>query len=148
LAKKSPHFFTYGNNPIAKLPDYLDSMLKKMSNFTPATAPNAATNGSGAKDQVVPKDELITLGGAVLCTTEQLTKLASNLSENWSKLIPKLGFTAQDKEKFEAEEKEDKNRALLMLQKWSQVEDQGATKDEISYILEGLKMTSALDGVF
>jgi hypothetical protein len=31
LAKKTPHFFTYGNNPIAKLPDYLDSMLKKMA---------------------------------------------------------------------------------------------------------------------
>jgi len=30
LAKKSPNFFTYGNNPIAKLPDYLDSILKKM----------------------------------------------------------------------------------------------------------------------
>ena len=31
MAKKSPHFFTYGNNPIAKLPDYLESMLKKMA---------------------------------------------------------------------------------------------------------------------
>ena len=28
LAKKSPHFFTYGNNPIAKLPDYLETMLR------------------------------------------------------------------------------------------------------------------------
>ena len=31
MAKKTPHFFTYGNNPIAKLPDYLDSMLKRMA---------------------------------------------------------------------------------------------------------------------
>ena len=31
LAKKSPHFFTYGNNPIGKLNEYLESMLKKMS---------------------------------------------------------------------------------------------------------------------
>ncbi len=31
LAKKSPHFFTYGNHPIAKLPDYLEQMLKRMA---------------------------------------------------------------------------------------------------------------------
>ena len=31
MAKKSPHFFTYGNHPIARLPDYLEQMLKKMS---------------------------------------------------------------------------------------------------------------------
>ena len=31
LAKKSPHFFTYGNNPIGKLNEYLETMLKKMS---------------------------------------------------------------------------------------------------------------------
>ena len=30
LAKKTPHFFTYGNHPIAKLPDYLDSMIRKI----------------------------------------------------------------------------------------------------------------------
>ena len=30
LAKRSPHFFTYGNNPIARLPDYLEQMMKKM----------------------------------------------------------------------------------------------------------------------
>ena len=31
LAKKSPHFFTYGNNPIGKLNEYLETMLRKMS---------------------------------------------------------------------------------------------------------------------
>jgi hypothetical protein len=30
LAKKSPHFFTFGNHPISKLPDYLDTMLRKL----------------------------------------------------------------------------------------------------------------------
>ena len=30
LAKKTPHFFTYGNHPIAKLPDYLDAMIRKI----------------------------------------------------------------------------------------------------------------------
>ena len=35
LAKKSPHFFTYGNNPIGKLPDYLEQMIKKMIKDNP-----------------------------------------------------------------------------------------------------------------
>ncbi len=39
-------------------------------------------------------------------------------------------------------------RALLMLTKWAEMEGEGATKDEITYILQGLKMTDALIGVF
>ena len=58
LAKKSPHFFTYGNNPIAKLPDYLESMLKKMSNVpgagatqTNGKAPASTTDTSTSSDE-------------------------------------------------------------------------------------------------
>ena len=90
LAKKSPYFFTYGNNPIARLPDYLDSMLKKMSNFTPST--NASTNGT--------KEAGKTETSADLCTKENLSKIASNLGDEWTKLIPKLGLSQEDAEKF------------------------------------------------
>lgn len=31
LARKSPHFFTYSNNPINQLPDYLLMMVKKIA---------------------------------------------------------------------------------------------------------------------
>lgn len=31
LARRSPQFFTYSNNPIAKLPDYLEIMIKKIA---------------------------------------------------------------------------------------------------------------------
>jgi hypothetical protein len=49
MAKRSAHFFTYGNNPIAKLPDYLESMLKKMTkdfNFSSHEANTSGTNAS------------------------------------------------------------------------------------------------------
>lgn len=39
-------------------------------------------------------------------------------------------------------------KALLMLNKWTEIEGDGATKDEIIYILEGLKMKEAFEGVF
>ena len=35
-----------------------------------------------------------------------------------------------------------------MLTKWLEIEGEGATKEEITYILEGLKMSKALEGVF
>lgn len=31
LARRSPQFFTYSNSPIAKLPDYLEVMIKKIA---------------------------------------------------------------------------------------------------------------------
>ena len=39
-------------------------------------------------------------------------------------------------------------RGELMLTKWLEMEKDGATKEEITYILEGLKMSKALEGVF
>ena len=35
MSRRSSHFFISGNNPIAKLPDYLDSMLTKMAKEMP-----------------------------------------------------------------------------------------------------------------
>ena len=93
LAKKSPYFFTYGNNPIAKLPDYLDSMLKKMSNFTPSTTTNASASTNGTKESAKETS-------TDLCTKESLSKIASNLGEEWPKLLPKLGLSQEDGEKF------------------------------------------------
>ena len=52
MAKKSPHFFTYGNHPIGKLPEYLDQMLKKMVKDSTVSVNSSfassisATNGS------------------------------------------------------------------------------------------------------
>ena len=228
LAKKSPYFFTYGNNPIAKLPDYLDSMLKKMSNFTPSTTTNASASTNGTKESAKePSTDL--------CTKESLSKIASNLGEEWPKLLPKLGLSQEDGEKFTKDGKTSQGsnaflifsvphktlrsdlrplslsplfpavfqqstkayfanifvcklfdmktfvrdcrqkvilngdleetflllgflmlfllllsteRAELMLTKWLEIEGEGATKEEITYILEGLKMSKALEGVF
>jgi len=143
LAKKSPYFFTYGNNPIARLPDYLDSMLKKMSNFTPSTPNNASANGTNGTKEVGKTE-----ASADLCTKENLSKIASNLGEEWPKLLPKLGLSQEDGEKFTKDGKTSQERGELMLTKWLEIEGEGATKEEITYILEGLKMSKALEGVF
>jgi len=149
LAKKSPNFFTYGNNPIAKLPDYLESILKKMYPELvaaqaarvkiEATSPGASTNGSKtAKDS----------GANELCTKEQLEKLASNLGENWPKLLPKLGMDKSEEEKLTREGKDHTECAMAMLTKWQEMEGEGATKEEITYVVERLKLNHVLDSVF
>ena len=38
LPRRSSHFFISGNNPIAKLPDYLETMLAKMAKEMPGVA--------------------------------------------------------------------------------------------------------------
>ena len=43
-----------------------------------------------------------------VCTKEQLSKIAENLGDKWPKLIPKLGLTADDEEKFKKDGKNDK----------------------------------------
>lgn len=44
LARRSPHFFVHTNNPIGRLPDYLDDMVKRI---TREAAANAANNTNG-----------------------------------------------------------------------------------------------------
>merc|ERR1711874_790259 len=104
-------FFTYGNNPIAKLPDYLDSILKKMypipvSSASTTASQTVSSNGTKtAKDSEVPAN--------LVCTKEQLEKLASNLGEHWPKLIPKLGIEKGEEESLTKAGKDNKERASL-----------------------------------
>ena len=70
-------------------------MLKKMSNFTPSTPNNASANGTNGTKEVGKTE-----ASADLCTKENLSKIASNLGDEWTKLIPKLGLSQEDAEKF------------------------------------------------
>ncbi|XP_023946253.1 THO complex subunit 1 [Bicyclus anynana] len=54
LARRSPHFFVHTNNPIGRLPDYLDDMVKRISR---EVAANAASNNSNCDKDV--KQEMV-----------------------------------------------------------------------------------------
>ncbi|KAG7296249.1 hypothetical protein JYU34_021364 [Plutella xylostella] len=56
LARREPHFFIHTNNPIGRLPDYLDDMVKRVTREAAAAegaeeAPAPATNGDKAKTE-------------------------------------------------------------------------------------------------
>lgn len=38
LARRSPHFFVHGNYPINKLPEYLETMIKKIAKDRPVSS--------------------------------------------------------------------------------------------------------------
>ena len=104
LAKKSPHFFTHGNNPIAKLPDYLESMLKKMPNAKDISSNAGSLNGSkDAKTPTSPPPP-----AQETCTSDQLSKIASKLGDKWVKLVPKLGLSDDHVKQIKEEGKDDK----------------------------------------
>ncbi|XP_034831419.1 THO complex subunit 1 [Maniola hyperantus] len=58
LARRSPHFFVHTNNPIGRLPDYLEDMVKRISREAAANA--ASNNSNGDSDKAIkqePTDE-------------------------------------------------------------------------------------------
>jgi len=156
LVKKSGFFYTYGHNkPIGTVPEYLTERLKEhypeWNSASKANAANAAAEGEEDKEDAAGKEEESEEAAAAaptLCTEEHLAKIADKMGDNWKKVVPKLGQTKEDVASYLKDESDDTKRALLMLRKWAKDEGEGATKEEIQYILEGLKMESVLEGVF
>ncbi|CAB3259626.1 unnamed protein product [Arctia plantaginis] len=57
LARRSPHFFVHTNNPIGRLPDYLNAMVDRVTREVAATAA-ANANGESSKhnDKAIKQD--------------------------------------------------------------------------------------------
>jgi THO complex subunit 1 len=157
MSRRSAHFFTHGNNPIAKLPEYLESMLNKMAKEMPGIGvkeengeiPSDPNDDVGEMGESMEKEEDESeMKGSVRCTPEQLAALSKILADHYSKLAPKLGIEKEDVKKFEEAHEKNDERCLALLAQWSEMEGDGATKDEISYIVAGLKVGVTLDDAF
>ena len=109
LAKKSPFFFTYGNTPIATLPEYLETMLKKMN-----PGLKVSSSGSQGSNGDVKKEDITSPAvKTVICTEDHLKKLAENVKDNWRKIVPKLGQSKEDVAHFEEKESSDASKFFL-----------------------------------
>ena len=51
VCRRSSHFFISGNNPIAKLPEYLETMLGKMAKEMPGI--NSKQDAAGSQEEEV-----------------------------------------------------------------------------------------------
>lgn len=154
MSRRSTHFFISGNNPIAKLPEYLEAMLGKMAKEMPNI------NKEEGGDVMEEDHEDVDIGEATeengdsngdansKVADEQTVQLAAKLSEHWLKLAPKFGIADDKVNQIKAKDSSDEEKCLDLIKLWQEIEGEGATKDEIIYILEGLKLVSCIEGVF
>ena len=79
---------------------------------------------------------------------EQMVQLSSKLASHWLKLAPKFGVPDEKIMEIKNQDGDEEAKCLQLLRVWVEVEGEGATKEEINYILEGLKLVSCIEGVF
>eukprot|EP00091_Calanus_sinicus_P023443 TRINITY_DN7922_c0_g1_i1.p1 TRINITY_DN7922_c0_g1~~TRINITY_DN7922_c0_g1_i1.p1 ORF type:complete len:291 (-),score=114.46 TRINITY_DN7922_c0_g1_i1:52-924(-) len=151
MSRRSSHFFISGNNPIAKLPEYLESMLGKMAKEMPGLGAKEETEvgmNADVGDAIAENGEEGEVKETGRVTDAQLVDLSTKLADSWKKLAPKLGIADDKLAEISENDDSDGNKCLALLKAWVEVEGPGATQDEIVYILEGLKLASAIEGVF
>ncbi|XP_067000239.1 THO complex subunit 1 isoform X2 [Anabrus simplex] len=169
LARRSPHFFTHSNNPINKLPEYLETMIKKIAKDRPSLqnseemkievleAEMQTTKDEEEEDELLKGEERDErsvqeyeeeTGHAPEKTTsltnDQLVAVSVLVAENWKKLAAKLGFQPDEVDYFETERTTDTERAQMMLKIWAD-DDEDANPANLAYILEGLSFFEAAE---
>ena len=141
--------FVIGNNPIDKLSKHLESMLGKMAKEMPSLQKEDSTDVSQDGDTEMETEETEAPAKEnSKIEEEQMVQLATKLSSHWLKLAPKFGVADEKITEIKNQEGDDETKCLTLLKAWVEVEGEGATKDEIIYILEGLKLASCIEGVF
>merc|ERR1719158_1176927 len=83
-------------------------------------------------------------GGNAKVTEEQAAALAEKLATHWLKLAPKFGVADDKLKEIKEKDSEEQEKCLDLIKLWQEMEGEGATKDEIIYILEGLKLASLI----
>ncbi|XP_029044861.1 THO complex subunit 1 isoform X3 [Osmia bicornis bicornis] len=160
LARRSPHFFVHGNYPINKLPEYLETMIKKIAKDRPQTQsdikleteetpPSEATDQEFSEDVLKQESEQVESENTdtksrklTKVTPEMVAKLSEILKGDWKKLATKLGYTSEEITFFQSKPTP-YEQCKNMLEIWAE-EDVDASMENLAYILEGLKFTEAL----
>ncbi|XP_034934263.1 THO complex subunit 1 [Chelonus insularis] len=159
LARRSPHFFVHGNNPINKLPEYLELMIKKIAKDRPLqsdakadveeTTPPDSSEQEFNEDVLKQDSEVVEsensdhkAGKTNPITEGMIIKLSEVLKNDWEKLAIKLGYK-QDEIAFFRGKSTLYEQCMSMLKIWVEA-DEDASVENLAYILEGLNLTEAL----
>lgn len=167
LARRSPQFFTYSNNHISKLPEYLEIMIKKIAKEKQDRSGNSQDihQGDAEMEEEILKgaDEEQAVNDEALQSEEfspqnqnkklhldiqphQLDVLCEKIGDNWKKLAIKLGVANEDIQFYETEFDTVNLQAKNMVQNWFE-NDEDANLENLCYTLEGLEMTDASDWI-
>ncbi|KAK3886475.1 hypothetical protein Pcinc_009346 [Petrolisthes cinctipes] len=169
LACRSPHFFTHSASPIATLPEYLTTMIRKLAKDLPSQLTGdikveeeeekeeeKVVAGLGEGEVVKEEEEEMEDGGERTelraISDEERQALARNLQalgkDKWKILAKKLGNEPDEIEYIESQEPNDEARAAYVLKLWVGAEGDDANQENLIYTLEGLKMAQVANGVF
>lgn len=159
MARRSPHFFTYSNNPINKLPDYLEMMVKKIAADRPGRIQeNSDQNDAELEENLFKQveaneeikqtecDEDYIQFKVTILTSNQFEQFYEKSASNWKKLASKLGYQSDEIDFFATQNSSDVSAAKDMLHVWFE-DDDDSTLENFSYILEGLEMMEAAEAV-
>ncbi|KOX72920.1 THO complex subunit 1 [Melipona quadrifasciata] len=130
LARRSPHFFVHGNYPINKLPEYLETMIKKIAKDRPQTQSDIKleteeTPPPEVNDQEFNEDVL----------KQESEQVEVDNTDTKGRKLTKITFFQGKSTPYE--------QCKNMLEIWAE-EDVDASMENLAYILEGLKFTEAL----
>ncbi|XP_057318707.1 THO complex subunit 1 [Microplitis mediator] len=160
LARRSPHFFVHGNNPINKLPEYLETMIKKIAKDRPLqsdmiktetdeTPPPESNEQEFNEDVLKQESEQVECENSEVKTrklnfvnVEMIVKLSEVLKNDWEKLATKLGYAADEIDFFRGKPTQ-YEQCKTMLEIWADA-DEDASVENLAYILEGLNFNEAV----
>nr|CAD7256968.1 unnamed protein product [Timema shepardi] len=161
LARRSPQFFTHSNNPINKLPEYLEMMIKKIIKDRPVSVQQPDSEFSTNMEDIVKVEQVLEteentvneteeeelLKGEEhskrgVFTPEQFEALSIKLAPDWQKVAYKLGYRLDEITFFETGRSTDEERCRFLLQIWAE-DDEDASPEGLCYTLEGLELMEA-----
>ncbi|KAE8741387.1 hypothetical protein FOCC_FOCC013086 [Frankliniella occidentalis] len=167
LARRSPHFFTLSSNNISKLPEYLETMIRKIAKDRPTTGSLAIpqdeakpevldgqTEENGADNEQEEDELLKTMKEEETKEDETeekkpgsfnekiLDSLANILSSSWRKVASKLEYTKKQIEEIISDATDDSECARKWLQHYAEFDEDG-NPDNLAYTLEGMGFTEA-----
>ncbi|XP_039284401.1 THO complex subunit 1 isoform X2 [Nilaparvata lugens] len=173
LARRSPYFFSQSNILIAKMPDFLENMILRISKDKPTESAEVKMELTEVKQEIQEDMHTIEVNDGdtedeelmktdekkeeVTATHNDSSKLMKSLVpelvpliplENWKKLAIKLGFADNTIDYFEGmslgRRKEHQTDCIKeMLKYWCETDD--CSIENLTYTLEGLEFTEAVE---
>ncbi|XP_025411324.1 THO complex subunit 1 [Sipha flava] len=162
LARKSPHFFAQSNNPIHKLSEYLENMIKKTMNkekisINQGSDKHVSPNKEFKKESVMDTEE-VDISEGIHDENENennvevednnkipkqiIDQVAAVIGEKWTLLAEKLGYQPDEIKFVKTIKTTPLDQATYLLEVW--VEDAENPKPEnLIYILEEIQLNEA-----
>lgn len=162
LAKRSPYFFTQIVQTGMKLPEYIESMIKKIQKETPSQSeqdgsqemktnvgeeegeikedqqeePEEEDEANATEEQMEPVDK------------EHLKTLSEKLGSDWKKLAVELNFPEDDIAYLESETQDPVAQASKLLTLWQENEPNRATAGTLKTALKEVGLVNIANDVF